>query len=293
MTVAPPENVSPSLPRTISFFSGVDRHDVERLLRGDPEPFALPDRVPQDPLVVPQEVPFPVHEAPVVFADPPALEETGVGVVGDEADVLALPLLVHRQPRAEGDLPHLLLHHLPHGEPDPPQPVGVERIEEVRLVLPGVRRGEEAATPVGLRADDRVMPRGDPFRPQLVGLAQQRAEFHMLVAQDARVRRAARLVLPDERVDHLPAEFVPQVEDVVRDPQGVAHAPGVVQVVQRAARPLAIPRHGRIVVEVHRDADDLPPVPLQEQRRHGGVDPPAHRRQNPSLRHCAFAFCGW
>jgi len=119
----------------------------------------------------------------------------------------------------------------------------VEGEEEIRLVLRRVREANSRDRP-SVPADHRIMPGSDPFRPSSSASAGG-PEFQVLVAQDARIRRPPRGILPDEGIDHLPPELFPQVQDVIRDPQDVAHAARVVQVVEEQH----VPSRSRVTFE--------------------------------------------
>ena len=112
-------------------------------------------------------------------------------------------------------------------------------------------------------------------RPQLARAPPEEVELDVLIAARARVRRPAGEVLRDERLHHGARERVAEVEHVVRDPQPVGHRARIVEVVERAAAPAALPR------QAQRDADDVMAGGDAARRGDGAVDAAAHRHDDP------------
>ena len=111
------------------------------------------------------------------------------------------------------------------------------------------------------------------------GPVQDRRELDLLVAAQAGVRGAARGVLGDEVLDHVPVESFGHVPDVERDADHVGGPAGVPRVFQRAAAASSGPvglgvggqrqmDAGHVVTRVHRPG-----------RGGGGVHPARHRRE--------------
>src|SRR5207237_350799 len=84
----------------------------------------------------------------------------------------------------------------------------------------------------------------------------------------------------DERVDHRLAEQLAPIECVMRQPELVAHAAGVVLVFGRATTP-GVP-FVHVVPEVQRDADDLVAALREQSRCHRRVDAAAHAHDDAS-----------
>ena len=83
----------------------------------------------------------------------------------------------------------------------------------------------------------------------------------------------------DEGPDDVAAEFLLEVQDVVPDSERPRDAPRVGKVVERAAAagPAGL---GRVVPELHGQADDLVPRLLQQERGDRGVHPARHGHGN-------------
>ena len=83
--------------------------------------------------------------------------------------------------------------------------------------------------------DARVVTGGHERGPEPLGPLGERGELEVAVAVHARDGRPAAGVLAHEVRDHLILELALEIHDVVRDPDARRHAPGIVQVVDRAA----------------------------------------------------------
>jgi hypothetical protein len=123
------------------------------------------------------------------------------------------------------------------------------------------------------------VPRGDPLARRRVGLAQQVAELGERVAAHARDRRAAARVLVHEVVAPRRARSGLEVEHVVRHAEPLAHAPRVVDRVERAAR--AVGHVVAVAEELHRRPDHVVALLDEQRRRDRRVDAAAHRDEHP------------
>lgn len=90
----------------------------------------------------------------------------------------------------------------------------VEHAEDVRLVLGHVRGAVQLAGAVGQGDDLGVVAGADRVEAEGEGLVEERGELDLLVAAQAGVRGAPRLVLGDEVVHHVLAEALGEVPDV-------------------------------------------------------------------------------
>ena len=106
-------------------------------------------------------------------------------------------------------------------------------------MLSTLRRSRPVLQPGVVAGANRVEAERD-------GPVQDRGELDLLVAADARVRRAAGRVLGHEVVDHVAVEPFGHVPDVERDTDHVGGAAGVPCVLQRAAAPRAGPVGTRV-----------------------------------------------
>ena len=104
----------------------------------------------------------------------------------------------------------------------------------------------------------------------------QRRELQVTIAVDARNRRPARRILLDEVRDDVIAELLFEIHDVVRDAKPRRDAPRIVQIVDRAAAPEADVASA-LIVELHRQTDDVMPGLRHQRCSHGRIDTAGHR----------------
>ena len=121
--------------------------------------------------------------------------------------------------------------------------------EDVGLILARVNAAPQRppaavviAAAVGMGDNARVVAGGDEIRVQHCGAPHQKVELDAVVAGDAGVRRAPAPVLLDEVADDVLAELAPRVHHVVRNPDGPADAPRILDVLYGAAA-LMLRRH--------------------------------------------------
>jgi hypothetical protein len=110
------------------------------------------------------------------------------------------------------------------------------------------------------------VPRRDRLGVEPLGPLDERGELQIAVAVHARDRRPARRVLADEVRDDVLFERPLEIDDVMRNADRGGDAARVIQVVERAAaaeRDLAV----RLIVQLHRQPDDV--VPLAREKRGG------------------------
>ena len=149
---------------------GVLGQHVERLGGGHADPPPLPDREGMVAVVATQHRAVAVHHLAArgrraQSAAAVAAHEGARAGAGQEAQVLALALVGHRQPGGAGQLAHARLGELAHREPQPLQFVGPEPGEHVALVLAGVGAGAHQRA-LRVAADARVVPGGQRPGPQ-------------------------------------------------------------------------------------------------------------------------------
>jgi hypothetical protein len=125
------------------------------------------------------------------------------------------------------------------------------------------------------------MARRDEACADAVREAAQRAEFHEVVARDARVGRTAGTVVGHEALDHVPLERFFEIEHVVRDPEQRRARARIVEILRAAAGFGRRRFRGR--VHFHRHADDVVALLAQQSRCHGRIDATAHSRDHARL----------
>jgi hypothetical protein len=196
-------------------------------------------------------------------------------LVGDEAHVLALGLVGGAQVEVGRDAPHLGLGHRPERQEQPVEQLRAEHVEDVGLVLGGIRPPPE--TGAGGGGDDPgVMAGGHRGEPQGIGPAQQPVELEVTVALDAGVGCATHRMVGHVGPHHVVLEVVAEVEHVVLDPEPVGDPAGVVDVAHGAA-----PGVARATPQLHGDPDHLVALLAQQGGRHRRVDPARHHHHHP------------
>jgi hypothetical protein len=129
---------------------------------------------------------------------------------------------------------------------------------------------QQVESPAGILGDARVMSGGQGGGPQANRAIEQGGELQVAVAVRTRNRRPAGDVLADEVGDHCVIELRFEVEDVVGNADRRGDAPGIVQVVDGAARAVrssGIGGAAGVVVQLHRHSDHV--VTLLGQQRRG------------------------
>ena len=152
----------------------------------------------------------------------------------------------------------------------------VQVVERVGLIFLRVDAFLEEIAARFVLLDARIVARRDVLRADFERALEEPAEFHIAVAGDAGVRRAAMRVLGEEVVDDFFAEEVFEIHDVVRDAEDVADAPRIVDGGKRAAAAVIFGEVAALVREPHRDADDVIALLQKERGREGTVHAAAH-----------------
>ena len=157
---------------------------------------------------------------------PPPGHEIGVGALADEADLLALRLLRHRQAEIARELPHLRLGQVAERELDEVELLLRQGVEDVALVLAGVDRAEEPVRRAPL--DPGVVTGRQAIGAEQLRAVDEVAELDVAVALQAGIRRPPGGVLVDEAVDDRLAELGFHIDGVERNADHVAGRAGVV-----------------------------------------------------------------
>ena len=112
----------------------VDGPDEHGPAQGDAQALPLADGVTANALVFPQGVPLLVYELPPGLGPSGVtLQEGGAVPVGDETDVLAVPLAGYRQAALGGEVPNFFLGVVPAGEEKKGQLLLGNGAEEIAL----------------------------------------------------------------------------------------------------------------------------------------------------------------
>ena len=131
-----------------------------------------------------------------------------------------------------------------------------------------------------LSAIARVMACRQSVARQAIGELEHRVEANVAVAADARVRRLARGVPGDERLDHAGAELVAQVDREVREAERVRERARLRDRRGRAAAALCVVL--AVGPQLERDRDGLA-LRVRQKRGDRAVDAAAHRDERPRV----------
>jgi hypothetical protein len=197
-----------------------------------------------------------------------------------EADLVAVGLVRDSQPQLPRQRPYFRLLERTDGKHRVRELILRQREQEIGLILRRIDAALEDVAAGGLVAlDPRVVSSRDEPRPKALGARRQGRELQVAVAVHAGDRRPACRVLADEvRHDRL-AELPLEVDDVVGNSDLRRDPARVVEIVDRAARPeahLAIRVRPRMVVQLHREADDLVSLARQQRGSDRGIDSAGH-----------------
>ena len=272
---------------------------INRLGRGDAQAFALADGVKLNAVVMAEDVAVQIHDfAAMLLHEVRRLEKAAVIVVRHEADFHALLLVGGLELAMPRHFARVALGLFAERKNRPRQLVLPQREKEITLVLLQIASALEQITPgapTSVGADSlsasataagcrrsplrpfhsRKMSRGNEIRAELVRAVNEPAEFQILIAHHARIRRAAGLVFVGKVLDDVLLEFRRLVNEIIRDVELVADGARVGDGLRAAAFVLRAV-HAILRPELERDADDLVALLEQQRRRGGGINSPAH-----------------
>jgi hypothetical protein len=209
-------------------------------------------------------------------ARPQAFDHVGIVPRRHEADILAICLFGIRQAKFTRQFAHARLWHGSERKPQSRELRARGREQEITLVairVGGPVKGSPA--PPVVAAHD-IMAGRQEIGAEVVRGVEEIGEFQVLIAGDARDRSFASDIGSGERLDHLLAKALLVVEHVVGNVEPRCDVPGVMDILPGAARALPV-RHLAMVVELHRDADNVIAVGRQQRRRDRRVDAARHR----------------
>ena len=257
-------------------------HHIDVLSGGDAQSLPLAAGVAGQPLVAAQHMAVLIHKVPRRQGRAVLLQEPDVVAVGDEADVLAVGLVRHRQPRLPRLLPDGVLVELPHRQQQMGQLELGELIEHIALVLPSVAAPQQP--PAARRlvvVHTGIVPRGQIVVAQLQRPVQQRAELQLPVAVDAGVGRPARAVFIHEFLHDAAGEPLRFVQQMELHAQPLCHGTGILGVPGRKAV------HLRITVQAEHGPAAGIALRLQQRGGGGAVHPAGHGDQYALVVHHA------
>ena len=121
---------------------------------------------------------------------------------------------------------------------------------------------------------------------EAAGPRQQIRELDRLIAGDAGNGRFTRQVALDKAINDRLAEARLEVENIMWNAERSGGAAGIMDVLPRTARSLALYRR-TMVVELQRDAHHLEARLLEQGGRDGGIDTPRHGADHADRRRVA------
>src|SRR6516162_10544216 len=254
----------------------IETQHVERLCRGDPEPFSLADREMCDAAMTAQHASRHVDYVPgLARFRPQALDEPHIGSLRYKADVLAIRFVGDRQIKAARQGAGLVFGESSQREAQKFKLCAGRREQEITLVAGGIGCPAELGS---VRPDcpAHIMPCGECGSAEIACGPEQIAKLDPLIAPDARDRCLAAAIGLGEILDHFFAEPALVIEHIMRDAEAVGDAPGVADVLAGTTCTL-MPDRGAVVVKLQRDADDLEAPLDQQSRSHRRIDAARHR----------------
>ena len=233
----------------------------------DADALALTQGIEREPDVL-AHLHAPVIDHRARFGGQIARQELAERAFADEADAGGVLLGGVGQADACGDLAHLGLGDARQREDGPRELILVQPVQEVALVLVGVRAAQQLHPAVRPDAVAGVVAGGDALGPQRQGVVQEGLELDLGVAEDVGVRREAGLVGLQEQAEDPLAVVGSEVDGLQVDADHVGHAGRVQPVLARRAV-LAV-----IVVfpVLHEQAGDLPARLFQQPGTDGRID---------------------
>ena len=260
------------------------RIDVDHIAGGAStagESLALADREELDAVMGAEVIALEVVKAARLEGLAAVAEEGLVILARHKADLLAVLLVGHLEPKLAGDAADLLLGEGAEREEGAGKLRLLERKEEVGLVLLGIQPLAQDGGSVRGVLHDRVVAGGDEGGSEGGGLVPEIAELQLLVAHDARVRSASGPVLVGEIIDHEPLEGNGLVDHIVGNPERMGDAAGIGDRLGAAAFVLG-PGHAVLGPELHGDPDHVPALFLEKPCGHTGLNATAHPHDDAS-----------
>src|SRR6266581_2476676 len=199
-----------------------------------------------------------------------AAQELAERALADEADSGRVALREIVQPRLLRDRAHPGLLQFPERENHARKLLLVQAVQEIALVLGKIDGLEQLE-----------VPGRDALRAQRHRVIEKRLELDLGVAQHVRVGSAAGGVFGEEGAEDAVLVLRREIHDLQLDSDHLGDRGAVDQILARRAVFVIV-----VVLPVlHEEADDLVPLPLQEQRGDRRIDPARHAYDYPFACH--------
>ena len=242
-------------------FRGVDAQDVERVVvivvtAADAETFALADGEMDDAVMLAEDAAIDVDDlAGLLGFGANFFDDLRVVAAGDEADVLRVRFVGGEQAKPLGVLARDVLRPAAQRKPQEIQLFLRGGEQEIALVFRVVDGAVEFGSFVAIHAL-HIVARHHAVGAEIVGDAEQVAEFDGLIATHAGDGRFAAHVGVGEIVDHRLAEIAFVIQNVMREAARIGDAAGIVNVLAGAAG-FGFRSRRAVIVELQRHADDV------------------------------------
>ena len=251
----------------------------------------LSDRIAGEPVVLTYDGAAGGHDRSVGqgrrVGGKPLLEDPRVVSIGDKADLLTLRLFGdYLEAHCMSACASLCLVQRADGQDQTRQHRAIDSPQEIGLVLVVIHPAVQLSV-----HDARIMPGRYPSRIDGICLLQKVTKLGERVAPDARNRCAAAGVLRDKVVYHIVSEPGLQIQNVVRNPELLAHASRVVYRIERATG--SVGHVFSVTEQLHCGADHIVALLDQNSRRDRGIDAARHRDQHPFAPHADSAAASW
>jgi len=194
-----------------------------------------------------------------------ALQELGERALADEADAGAVALVVHRQRALVRDATHRGFGQVPDGKHRPGQQVTGHAVQEVGLVLGGVRGAQQVRPPADEGGAGIVAGR-EPPRAEPLGVLEAHAELDLAIAGNVGIRRASGAQFLEEVREHAVAVLRREVHGVQRNAELVADLARVLQVGRSRAVTVLV-----LVPVAHEQRVHVVTGVLEQRGRDGGI----------------------
>ena len=237
----------------------------------DPEPAALADGEERKPPMLTDASPVPGLDGPRRSVHE-ASEKRRETALADEAEAGAAGLVVRRQSRLPGHAAHRVLAQPTEREYGAIESRLVERVQEVALILAGVRTLEQPH-PVGGALDPGVVAGCDALGAEPARMLDERGELHLPIAHHVRIRGHSSLEIPNEAREDLVPVRIGAVHRMQGHAEPVADPLRVGQILGRRTVAVAVVLLPALHEHrLHRDARLH-----QAHQRHRGIDAAGYR----------------
>ncbi len=281
---------------------------INRIIYGHAQSAPLPDGVMLDSPVAAENTAVKIYD---VAFDTRTVGKNHVKIF-PAREILTFLAARRVQTGFAGKTEHLGLFHGSEGEAHLFKNPARHAVQKIRLILAGIGGAGDHAGPLFRAENARFRPHD--FRimagaeiivpnPQPFCAFQHRAEFDILIAHDARIRRPAGAVFGLKIVENFPLIRLPHVNHMILNAPLRAEPPAFLDILLFAGAVAGLPdglfgmRRTEIgktsVPQRHGDTDDAAAFLFEQKSRQSGIHPAAHSDQNgvAAFRQPLFNVC--